>query len=74
VSCRKCSGEFTPRQEDILREIQTGDGNKTIAHRLGITPGTLKVYMVRLMALIGVDNRVRLAFFAARRAEGMRYE
>ena len=44
--------------------LAQGLKNKEIAYRLGITEGTVKVYLSRLYGKLGVNDRFDLALFA----------
>lgn len=61
------SVDLTPRLRNLLRELHTGASNKEIAARLGVTEGTVKVYLsVRLYPSLGVSTRVGAALWAER--------
>lgn len=57
------------RHVDVWREVATGDNSKVIAARLGISPDTMKVYVSRLYAATGAQNRVALALLWIRMQE-----
>ncbi len=48
------------RQAQVERELFTADGIKTIAHRMGLTVGTIKVYTIGIYRKRGVSGRVEL--------------
>jgi DNA-binding NarL/FixJ family response regulator len=50
---------FSPAEYAVLRELTSGASNKTIAARLGIAPGTVKVHMKAIIHKAGpeVTNR-----------------
>ena len=48
---------LSPRQFDVLRLIAKGMSNKQIAYELGITEGTVKLYITALFRLLKVYNR-----------------
>ncbi len=48
---------LSPRQLDVLRLIARGLSNKQIAYELGITEGTVKLYITALFRLLKVYNR-----------------
>lgn len=56
----------TPREGQLIQLLARGMKNKEIAWQLKISEGTVKVYMSRLFAKLGVDDRLQLALFAQR--------
>ena len=48
---------LSPRQTDVLNLIAKGLSNKQIAFELGITEGTVKLYVTAILKLLGVYNR-----------------
>ena len=59
---------LTPREEDILDCLATGQTNKEIAIRLNIGEKTVKHYMTNIMHKLQVRNRVEAALKARMRA------
>jgi DNA-binding NarL/FixJ family response regulator len=59
-------GRLTRRELDVLRHVAEGLTNAETALRLGVSPGTVKVHVERLIAKLGVDNRTQAAVHAAR--------
>lgn len=55
------STEFTDREIEILRELQTGDSNTEIAGRLGISAETVKFHIRSLLQKTGFHTRTELA-------------
>ena len=55
------STEFTDREIEILRELQTGDSNTEIADRLGISAETVKFHIKSLLQKTGFHTRTELA-------------
>ena len=55
------STEFTDREIEILRELQTGDSNTEIAGRLGISAETVKFHIKSLLQKTGFHTRTELA-------------
>ena len=49
--------QLSPRQTDVLNLIAKGLSNKQIAFELGITEGTVKLYVTAILKLLGVYNR-----------------
>lgn len=48
---------LSPRQHDVLKLIAKGLSNKQIAYELGLTEGTVKLYITALFKLLKVYNR-----------------
>lgn len=53
--------KLTPRQNDVLRLIRSGQSNKAIARLLNLTESTVKVHAVALYRALGVHNRTGAA-------------
>ena len=56
---------LTPRERDLIVLVRQGKRNRDIAAELGVTEGTVKVYLHAIFDKIGVDNRTELAMRAA---------
>jgi len=56
---------LTPRERDLVDLVRRGMRNREIAEELGVTEGTVKVYLHALFDKLGVDNRTELAMRAA---------
>ena len=52
---------LTPREREIISRLRRGIRNKQIAEEMGITEGTVKIYLFRLFQKMGVRNRFELA-------------
>ncbi len=52
---------LTPREREIVALLRQGLRNKQIAGEMGITEGTVKIYLFRLFHKLGVRNRFELA-------------
>jgi len=52
---------LTPREREIVSFLRQGMRNKQIAGEMGITEGTVKIYLFRLFHKMGVRNRFELA-------------
>ncbi|SDV49972.1 DNA-binding response regulator, NarL/FixJ family, contains REC and HTH domains [Chitinasiproducens palmae] len=50
-------GALSPRQQQILRLLTFGATNKSIARKLGISEGTVKIHMAGVFRALGVPNR-----------------
>lgn len=55
---------LTPREIEIVRMVAQGLRNKTIAERLTIAEGTVKVHLHNVYEKLGVDGRLELALKA----------
>jgi len=55
---------LSPRETEILRYLSVGNSNKTIANKLQITEGTVKVHMKAITRKLGVSNRTQAAIWA----------
>ena len=49
---------LTPRQTEVLQCLAEGLPNKLIAHKLGLTEGTVKIHITLLMRALDVTNRL----------------
>ena len=54
---------LTPREREIVMFLRQGMRNKQIAGEMGITEGTVKIYLFRLFHKLGVRNRFELASY-----------
>lgn len=54
---------FTPVEREIVRRVATGARNREIAAELGVLEQTVKNYVTRIMAKVGVSNRTSLALW-----------
>jgi two-component system, NarL family, nitrate/nitrite response regulator NarL len=54
---------FTPGERRLAILMSQGLKNKEIGYRLGLTEGTVKVYLSRLFQKVGVSDRFELALF-----------
>jgi len=52
---------LTPREREIVSNLKRGIRNKQIATEMGITEGTVKIYLFRLFQKLGVRSRFELA-------------
>ena len=57
---------LTEREREIMRLLARGAGNHDIADALGLTRGTVKVYVSGLLRKLGVADRTQAALLAAR--------
>ena len=56
--------EVSGREKAIIDALVTGSSNKIIAEDLGLTEGTVKVYLSKLCKKFGVSNRTQLVLKA----------
>lgn len=61
---------LTPREREVLIALAGGGTNKEIAIALGITPGTVKTHVERLIGKLGVRDRTQAAILATRHGIG----
>lgn len=52
---------LTPRENIIVREIIAGKSNREIARALGVTEGTVKIFVYNIYKKTGINNRMALA-------------
>jgi DNA-binding NarL/FixJ family response regulator/predicted ATPase/DNA-binding winged helix-turn-helix (wHTH) protein len=57
---------LTARERDLMRCLARGLSNRQIANELGLTHGTVKVYISALLDKLGVADRTQAALLAAR--------
>jgi two-component system nitrate/nitrite response regulator NarL len=55
---------LSPREQDILRGIAGGQGNKEIARTLGIAETTVKIHVQHILRKLNVSSRVHAAVIA----------
>jgi DNA-binding NarL/FixJ family response regulator len=58
---------LTKRERDVLSLIVSGDANKTVARKLNIALGTVKVHVRSIMSKLGARTRTEAAAVARRR-------
>ena len=54
-------GALAPRERQLIRYVQKGLRNREIAEQLGVTEGTVKVYLHGVFEKLGVSTRTELA-------------
>ncbi|MEO1230035.1 MAG: response regulator transcription factor [Myxococcota bacterium] len=55
---------LSERELEILRELSRGASNKQIGHRLGVTEGTVKNHVSRVLEKLGAGSRTEAALWA----------
>ncbi len=50
---------LSPRECEILEALASGESNKELARRLGISPNTVKTHIARVYEKLGVQRRVQ---------------
>ncbi|MGA7690274.1 MAG: response regulator transcription factor [Jiangellales bacterium] len=60
------ASEMTERERQVLNEMANGDTNRQIGHRLGISPGTVRVHVSSILAKLGAANRTEAVAVALR--------
>jgi DNA-binding NarL/FixJ family response regulator len=61
---RKLLAELTPREHDVLVELARGHSNARIGQILFLSEATVKSHVSRVIAKLGVANRVQVATVA----------
>ncbi len=61
---------LSPREQEILRGIALGQGNKEIARSLGIAETTVKIHVQHILRKLDVSSRVHAAVIAAEHGLG----
>jgi two-component system, NarL family, response regulator len=59
--------DLSPRELDVLGHIAKGQSNKEIGVALGVSEGTVKTYVVRILGKLGVDDRTAAVAAAVQR-------
>jgi DNA-binding NarL/FixJ family response regulator len=52
------------REEEVMRSVADGLGNREIAERMGLSEHTVKNYLFRIFDKLGISNRVELVLYA----------
>ncbi|MGN6337113.1 LuxR C-terminal-related transcriptional regulator [Mycobacterium sp.] len=61
-------GSLTPVEQDVVRLVREGLGNKDIGARLFISPRTVQTHLTHVYAKLGLASRVQLVQEASRHA------
>jgi two-component system NarL family response regulator len=59
--------DLSPRELDVLGRIAKGESNKEIGAALGVSEGTVKTYVVRILGKLGVGDRTAAVTVAIQR-------
>lgn len=59
--------QITPRELEVLQAAATGERNKEIAYRLGISSRTVKAHLTSVYNKLGVDSRAAAIAVAAKK-------
>jgi two-component system nitrate/nitrite response regulator NarL len=57
---------LSPRQREVVALIADGKSNREIAHTLHISEGTVKNYVTKILEVVGVTDRTKLAVLLVR--------
>jgi DNA-binding CsgD family transcriptional regulator len=60
-------GSLTPMENDVVRLVTEGLGNRDIGARLFISPRTVQTHLTHVYAKLGLASRVQLVQEAGRR-------
>lgn len=55
---------LTGREREVLTLLVAGKTNEEIAEHLGLTPGTIRIYVSQILAKLGAKNRTHAAALA----------
>ena len=58
--------KLTPREREVLQALASGLGDKGIAQRLHVTPGTVRAHIVNILAKLEACSRLQALIFAVR--------
>lgn len=62
--------DFTPREADVLAELQSGCSNKVIAGKLNLSGHTVKMHLQHIMRKLQAQNRTEVVARLIQRAAG----
>ncbi|MGA8104206.1 MAG: response regulator transcription factor [Candidatus Acidiferrales bacterium] len=63
---RNSQAKPTPREQEVIRLLAKGQGNKEIATALGITVRTVETHRARIMSKLGLHSLTELVHYAIR--------
>jgi len=55
---------LTKREEDLVRLVADGLGNRDVARQLNLSENTVKNYVFHIFEKLGISNRVELVLYA----------
>jgi DNA-binding NarL/FixJ family response regulator len=61
---------LSPREEEVMRLVAEGLGNREIAELLGLSEHTIKNYLFHIFDKLGISNRVELVLYAMSNQNG----
>jgi DNA-binding NarL/FixJ family response regulator len=61
---------LSKREEDVMRLVAEGLGNRDIAAQLNLSEHTVKNYLFRIFDKLGISNRVELVLYAVSNSRG----
>lgn len=64
VAARRALEQLSEREREVALAVARGLANAQIAEELFMSPATVKAYVSRLLARLGLDNRVQVALLA----------
>lgn len=64
VAARRALAGLSDREREVALAVARGLANAQIAEELYMSPATVKAYVSRLLARLGLDNRVQVALLA----------
>ncbi len=66
--CQPAIAGFTPREVDVLTELQRGHSNKVIAEKLNLSGNTVKMHLQHIMRKLRVQNRTEVVLLLGAKA------
>jgi len=60
----------TLRERNVVRLVSSGLSNKTVAQRLGVREGTVKIHLHNVYKKLRIQNRVALILMEAETRKG----
>ena len=64
AAARRALADLSDREREVAVAVARGLANAEIAEQLFMSPATVKAYVSRLLARLGLDNRVQVALLA----------
>ncbi|MFE5741696.1 helix-turn-helix domain-containing protein [Streptomyces celluloflavus] len=63
---------LTPRELEVFSVLPDGEGNRELAHRLGIAERTVKAHLTSITRKLGLRSRVEAALLSAEWSDDLR--